>query len=471
MRHKSSGFGWQCDVCFREGQSEKASERTGEKNGFYGKKHKEASRNSMSKTHTEIELAKPLEERIAIGKRMSEAAYFKFGCNPMDVDWVEEKHHESTHSPEFIVKARERQIERLKSPEYIDLLRQKSTDWWKSEKGEDAKEILRQFVTQEWNTVGGKFYEKREENLKTAILLMKQLGLFSFAKHTLNGRKVSKGEQDCAIHISQQLNCKARPFLLPQKVKSFSEIDLYFESFKTGIEYNGIYYHSEMFVENNYHLKKLELCEENDVRLVQIFSHEWEERKYQILSFLQGICGMYDFAVGARECEICEVSNEESNMFLEKYHIQGKPNSILYSLGLKRNGELLQLTSFAKHHRNNEGIVLNRMTSKKGIQVKGGFARLCRHASAYFKQDIISWVDRRWSQGNGYLRAGWVKDSILPPDYFYMKGNKVVSKQSRKKENVKTPEWMTEHEHALLENWLRVYDCGKIRFIYPYKLS
>ena len=41
-----------------------------------------------------------------------------------------------------------------------------------------------------------------------------------------------------------------------------------------------------------------------------------------------------------------------------------------------------------------------------------------------------------------------------------------VSKQSRQKKLVSTPEGMTEREHAKLDGLLRIYDCGKIRYKY-----
>jgi len=62
--------------------------------------------------------------------------------------------------------------------------------------------------------------------------------------------------------------------------------------------------------------------------------------------------------------------------------------------------------------------------------------------------------------------------AILPPDYFYIDTNrqcKVISKQSRQKKKVNTPEGMTEYEHSLLDGLSRVWDCGKIRFIYRKK--
>lgn len=79
---------------------------------------------------------------------------------------------------------------------------------------------------------------------------------------------------------------------------------------------------------------------------------------------------------------------------------------------------------------------------------------------------MISWADLRWSDGNGYIEAGWSIEDIIKPDYFYTNGTKTFSKQSRAKKRQNTPAGMTEYEHAKKDGLYRVYDCGKIRFSY-----
>lgn len=471
VRFKNFGFSWQCRDCFREGQSIAASKKTGEKNGFYGKKHKKETRDIISKVQTEISLSKPLEERLQLGKKLTQAALDIYGCNPMFIDWVKKKQWDSTHTPEFIEEATLRQIKRCADPDYLFMISQKSIEWWATPEGQLTREALKIFVTVQWNTPVGEFYEKREENLKSAILLMKKQDMFNFAnKPGQKGRKTSTEELEVASFLSKFIDSEMESIILKKAVKGWSEIDIYFALFKIGIEYCGLHYHSERTIDSNsHHLEKLLLAEENGIRLIQIFSYEWKKRKFQVLSFLQALFGKYDVSVGARQCELCEITVKEAGAFLDQYHIQGKGSNSIYALALKKDNEILQVVTFSKHHRNNTDIVLNRMTSKKGVHIAGGFARLSHHASIHFKQDIISWVDRRWSQGEGYLRAGWLKDGVLPPDYFYTAGNEtVISKQSRKKSNVNTPDYMTEHEHALLDGLYRVWDCGKFRFIYPY---
>ena len=57
----------------------------------------------------------------------------------------------------------------------------------------------------------------------------------------------------------------------------------------------------------------------------------------------------------------------------------------------------------------------------------------------------------------------------LKPDYFYTDGINVISKQSRMKSVVGTPEGVTEAEHAILDGLVKAYDCGKIRFVFKFK--
>jgi hypothetical protein len=115
--------------------------------------------------------------------------------------------------------------------------------------------------------------------------------------------------------------------------------------------------------------------------------------------------------------------------------------------------------------------VLTRFTTKNNYTIQGILSKISKLASKELNSDIISWADYRLSNGNGYEKAGWIKEKLLPPDYFYFKGLRIVSKQSRQKKIVSTPEGMTEREHAKLDGLIRIYDCGKIRYKYKKEIS
>lgn len=248
------------------------------------------------------------------------------------------------------------------------------------------------------------------------------------------------------------------------------ELDIYCEEKKIAIEYNGCYWHSE---ENRqmypqYHLEKLEACLKREINLVQVFEHEWRDRRPQVESFLRSLLGKNRLKVGARQTVVRPVTYQESREFLNRYHISGSAYGDLY-LGVFFRDEMIAVAVFGSHHRNYEDKVLRRWGVKTDWNISGAISKVAREAMRRLDVNhLITWCDRRWSQGIGFVAAGWKVDRTLKPDYFYWNGSGkyFVSKQSRRKRAVNTPDNITEHEHAKADGLYRIYDCGKIRLIY-----
>lgn len=87
------------------------------------------------------------------------------------------------------------------------------------------------------------------------------------------------------------------------------EIDILLPKHKLGIEYNGLYWHSEQFKDKNYHINKTKLCEENGYRLIQIFEDEWNDKKEIVKSRLINIIGLTKNKIYGRKCIIKEISS------------------------------------------------------------------------------------------------------------------------------------------------------------------
>ena len=254
------------------------------------------------------------------------------------------------------------------------------------------------------------------------------------------------------------------------------EIDIYIPSLKLGIEFNGLYWHSEQFIKNNnYHYEKMKLCEEKGIRLITIFEDEWAERQGQVKNFLKSVLGIYNKRIYARKCEVKEVDKKIAKQFLEDNHTQGK-TTFKISLGLYFEDELVGLITGNQHHRQGHGhtFVLNRLVFKDGHQVVGGASKLLKYLIKYAKKNgyinLISWSDNRYSQGNVYKKLSFKLIEELKPDYSYIAPkNTRQSKQSNKKKNllkkgaIGTME-NTEKELAKTLGLYRIWDCGKKRW-------
>ena len=68
--------------------------------------------------------------------------------------------------------------------------------------------------------------------------------------------------------------------LLNSKIPNSSlEFDFYLPDKKLAIEFNGNYWHSTRFKDENYHLRKTQLCQDLGINLIHIFEFEWLSSK------------------------------------------------------------------------------------------------------------------------------------------------------------------------------------------------
>lgn len=241
------------------------------------------------------------------------------------------------------------------------------------------------------------------------------------------------------------------------------ELDIVIDDKKIAIEVNGVYWHTEAQGKGyKYHYDKFKACRDKGISLIQVYDIEWNERQEQIKSFLTAKLGI-NKTIGARKTEVRIVPKPEAKEFLDLYHIQGSCK-FEKAFGLYSNDELLSLITIGKHHRGNNSYVLSRFVGKTGISVVGGLSKLTKAALAEYKE-LITWVDLHYSNGENWLKIGWELEAVLPPDYRYYNpsNNTFVSKQSRQKKKIGTPDNMTELEHSRLDGLTRIYDSGKLR--------
>lgn len=278
------------------------------------------------------------------------------------------------------------------------------------------------------------------------------------------GTPTSKGEIELLEYIKSLGFSEAKKGYIGGKKPC--EIDIKIKEKNIGIEYNGMYYHTTRKKPIRYHIDKTNQAKDQGLDLIHIFESEWKDRKEQVKSFIKSKLGKNENIIYARNCEIKEVQKKEAREFLDKYHILGSCN-FKKAFGLYYNEKLISMITIGIHHRNNKDVVLNRFIGKTDYNVAGGLSRLCKTAYKEFGE-FVTWVDLRWSNGENWIKSGWIKESQLKPDYFYYdtKKHKVISKQMRRKKIVNTPVNMTEKEHALIDGLYQIYDCGKLRLRY-----
>ena len=248
-------------------------------------------------------------------------------------------------------------------------------------------------------------------------------------------------------------------------------MDIYIPSHNIAIEYDGLYWHSELHKKSNYHLNKTELCKDKGIQLIHIFEDEWLFKKDVVKSRIQNMLGLTKEKIFARKCKIKDVNIKDRDIFLDNNHLQGKVRASI-NLGLYYNNELVSLMTFNKPRLGigkGGDYELSRFCNKINTSVVGGASKLLKHFIKIYKpKEIVSYADKRWSNGGLYETLGFDLSHVNKPNYHYIINMKRKHRFNFRKHILKKQgfdtENKTEHQIMLDRNIYRIYDCGTITY-------
>jgi hypothetical protein len=163
--------------------------------------------------------------------------------------------------------------------------------------------------------------------------------------------------------------------------------------------------------------------------------------------------------VFARKCSIKKITGPQSKTFLGQYHLMGYAKAA-YHLGMFLNDELIAVASFSAGRKMNRleahqrSYELVRFCCKEGITVTGGLSRLLNYfVGEKHPGDIMTYIDKQFSEGDSYLKNGFKKHSETAPQQF------LVNKRTFERRHYKGEDF-DKKEFYLTEN------CGNIKLVY-----
>ena len=254
-----------------------------------------------------------------------------------------------------------------------------------------------------------------------------------------------------------------------RKILGGKELDIVLPSQRIAIEYNGLYYHSTATGKDaNYHVNKLNNTLQHGYQLFNIFEKmdNLDIWKSMILNKLGLSRRIY-----ARKCELRRVKYAEIAEFLDANHLQGgSPSPLNYALFYE--GEVVEVMTFKRPRFTKDyDFELLRLCTKAGVTVVGGASRLF----AAFRREnpeasVISYANRRWSNGAIYQTLGFTLLRASAPNYWYVRGDEVVSRYQAQKHKLPAllgeefDERLSETENMERAGFEKLYDCGNLVF-------
>ena len=253
-----------------------------------------------------------------------------------------------------------------------------------------------------------------------------------------------------------------------------NEIDIYLPCIGLAFEFNGLYWHSDLYKNRNYHLNKTKECLSNNIRLFHIWEDDWDYKKEIVKSIIINKLGKSE-SIYARKTEIMEITdNVVIRDFLEKNHLQGFIGSSV-KLGLFYNNELVSLMTFGKLRKSlgsnsKKGTYeLLRFCNKLNTNVLGGASKLLKYfINNYKPSEIISYSDSSRYNGDMYEKLGFKLSHETVPNYYWIvDGIKRHRFNYRKDKLVRNGHDANKTEIEIMNGlgYYRIFDSGSKKWI------
>lgn len=255
------------------------------------------------------------------------------------------------------------------------------------------------------------------------------------------------------------------------------EIDIYLPELNIGFEFNGVFWHSDKFKDDNYHYKKNKISLESGVKLYTIWEDDWNIKRDICKSFILNKLKKSRVKIGARKTNIKEVNYLESKKFLDENHLQGDVKSSI-RIGLYYDDELISIMTFSKLrlplnrklNKNPHTYELTRFCNKINYNIVGGASKLLKYFINVYKPiEIQTYSDNLISEGDLYKKLGFEYKSESNPGYWYVIDGIREHRFNWRKQKLVEMGYnkdKTENEIMMELGFYRIYNAGNKKWIY-----
>lgn len=227
------------------------------------------------------------------------------------------------------------------------------------------------------------------------------------------------------LEIYEYIKSHNKDILLnSRKIIENVEIDIYIPSEKVGIEYNGLYWHSNIVGNKSasYHINKTNLCKEKNIKLIHIFEDEYRYNKKCILNKINHILNINLCEINSEHCLLYETTYDNALDISLLYD-----NKLAFSMRFIKNEECYVLKFNYTNYKVSEGI----------------FKILTHFIKKYNPQKMKIVYDLRFPINDSIENLGFKLSKTLPP-----KAHNLSKFYTKRTEHIETP------IHDV------IYDCG-----------
>jgi hypothetical protein len=230
-------------------------------------------------------------------------------------------------------------------------------------------------------------------------------------------------------------------------------------------------------IPSDHHFNRWKLAKDNGYTLISIYDNMSETK---MLNVIRSKIGKNEIKIGARKCEVKEISQKECNLFLDEYHIQNRAVGQKHCVTLFYENELVGVMTFGKSRFNkNYDWELVRLCFKPNITVQGGVSRMWNYFKRmYNPTSCICYLNLNLGGDDIHLNDFKFVKYNKPAGYWiHLKTGRTITNNSLRFKGasrfigdddlIKYPKGTDNREIMKLEGFVEMYDNGNV--VYEYK--
>jgi hypothetical protein len=246
--------------------------------------------------------------------------------------------------------------------------------------------------------------------------------------------------------------------------KKFYEADIFLPDYKLVIEFNGLYWHSNLNKPDDYHFKKWKYFKNMDIDCIQIFENEWKYKPEIIKDAIRRklkinkILDTYFY-------EIVEIDEKTYEKFIFENYIFDYEKSE-YIFGIFTDNDLVAVIGISRNQKYN--WLINSLCVKVRYDLNDiGYSFIFNYIKEKFKGSIAFIMDARYLNDSEFIKNRFKISEYLKPSYYYFKRSNLNLYPSTQYKSIKSSlsvfnSEVSEQENMLLNDYLWIYDAGKV---------
>jgi hypothetical protein len=277
----------------------------------------------------------------------------------------------------------------------------------------------------------------------------------------------SKGQRELyefSLTLDPTALANDRTIITPQ------ELGVTLPQFNVCLEFNGLYFHSEIFKSKRYHNEKSIEAAEAGWRLIHIWEDEWREKRAIVESIIRHRCGLSKVKTAARKCDIIQLSAQQRKEFFEANHIDGDVRaSSAWGLYDTSREKVVAAISVRKpmHKKWKGALEVARFATITNESIPGAVGRLHKvveqHAQSAGFGSVMTYVDSRFGSifAAGYEKVGFTLARQTPPRFWWTDG---YNRIDRFKVRADKEQNLTEKQVADSLGVVKIWGCQNLLY-------